>query len=234
MVTGSDDKTVKVWNAAQAEEVAVWREEERASVQHLAAAQREWAAELERQRTARAGLEGAIKRWLVLAPIPLEGGQSGTEALDVEQLAAEGGLRPKAGERTSVRDGELKWQEVTLDDYVLDFRALLGLMTDAGVAYAVSYIRSESEQHGLHMLVGSDDQAKVYLSGKPVHRYGINRSFLVDQDVVPDITLNAGLNVLLFKVVNVSGAWMGSIRFTDAAGQPLKGIHVTLDPEGKD
>jgi hypothetical protein len=28
--------------------------------------------------------------------------------------------------------------------------------------------------------------------------------------------------------------WGGSVRFTDAAGQPLKGIRVTLDPDGKD
>ena len=95
----------------------------------------------------------------------------------MEQLAAEGGLRPKAGERTSIGNGELKWQEVALDDYVLDFRALLGLMFDAGVAYAVCYIRSEAEQRGLHILVGSDDMAKVYLNGKPVHRYGIHAAF---------------------------------------------------------
>jgi hypothetical protein len=28
--------------------------------------------------------------------------------------------------------------------------------------------------------------------------------------------------------------WKGSIRFTDAQGNPVKGIKVTLDPEEKD
>jgi hypothetical protein len=37
--------------------------------------------------------------------------------------------------------------------------------------------------------------------------------------------------VLVLKVVNETGSWQGSVRFTDAAGQPLKGIQVTLDPE---
>ena len=37
------------------------------------------------------------------------------------------------------------------------------------MAYAVCYIRSEAEQRGLRMLVGSDDEAKVYLNGKQVH-----------------------------------------------------------------
>jgi hypothetical protein len=31
-----------------------------------------------------------------------------------------------------------------------------------------------------------------------------------------------------------SAGWEGSVRLTDAAGQPLKGIRVTLDPEAKD
>ena len=41
---------------------------------------------------------------------------------------------------------------------------------------------------------------------------------------------NAGLNVLVFKVVNEASDWKGSIRLTDAAGQPVKGIKVTLTP----
>ena len=51
---------------------------------------------------------------------------------------------------------------------------------------------------------------------------------------MPDIALNAGLNVLVFKVVNEIVDWKGSIRFTDAQGNPVKGIKVTLDPNTKD
>jgi hypothetical protein len=35
-------------------------------------------------------------------------------------------------------------------------------------------------------------------------------------------------------VVNGLLGWQGSIRFTDAQGNPVNGIKVTLDPEGKD
>jgi hypothetical protein len=96
------------------------------------------------------------------------------------------------------------------------------------VAYAVCYIRSETEQRGLQMLVGSDDQAKVYLNGKQVYKSPVARPFAADQDTVPDITLNAGPNVLVFKVVNETIAWQGSIRFTDDRDAPVKGIKVTL------
>jgi len=101
------------------------------------------------------------------------------------------------------------------------------------VAYAVCYLQSEAEQRGLQMLVGSDDEAKVYLNGKQVHRSALVRPWDADQDTVPDLTLNAGLNVLVFKVVNETRDWKGSIRFTDAQGNPVKGIRVTLDPDAK-
>jgi hypothetical protein len=80
------------------------------------------------------------------------------------------------------------------------------------------------------MLVGSDDVAKVYLNGKQVHKHPIAGPFYPDQDMVPDITLNAGLNVVVFKVVNESRDWKGAIRFTDTQGDPVKGIKVTLTP----
>ena len=44
------------------------------------------------------------------------------------------------------------------------------------------------------------------------------------------VELKAGFNVLVFKVVNETSDWKGSIRFIDAQGNPLKGIKVTLTP----
>ena len=50
------------------------------------------------------------------------------------------------------------------------------------------------------------------------------------EDKIKGVDLKAGLNVLVFKVVNATAYWLGSVRFTDAAGQPVRGISVTLDP----
>jgi hypothetical protein len=233
IVTSSEDATAKVWEAAGAEQVAAWRAEERAAAQSLAGLQHERTAEPERQRSARAADEGAIKRWLILAPIALGTNQSGAQGLDLEQVEGEGRLRPKGGQTRFLGNGELKWQEVTQEDYVIDFNALLERETPWSVAYAVCYIRSEAEQHRLQMLVASDDEAKVYLNGKQVYTCPLGRSFVADQDTVPDLALKAGLNVLVFKVVNETLDWKGSIRFTDAQGNPVKGLKVTLDPEAK-
>jgi hypothetical protein len=78
--------------------------------------------------------------------------------------------------------------------------------------------------------VGSDDEAKVYLNGKLVYTNAFPRPFYAEADKVPDIALKAGLNVLVFKVVNETAQWKGSIRLTDAQGNPVKRIKVTLDP----
>jgi WD40 repeat protein len=234
IVTGSWDQTAKIWETAGEDQVAAWQSEERAAAQSLAVLRAARTAEQERQRLARADDEGAIKRWLILPPIALATNQTGAQGLDLEQVEGEGKLRPKAGEMRSIGNRELKWQEVAQKDYVIDFNAILGRVTTLSVAYAVCYIRSEAEQRGLRMLVGSDDEAKVYLNGKQVHESPFPRSFVADQDIVPDIALKAGLNVLVFKVVHDFLEWQGSIRLTDAQGNPLKGITVTLDPEAKD
>ena len=228
IITGSTDQTVRVWEAARPEQVAAWQEEERAAAQHLAAAK----AEQEREIIARA--RDSIKTWLVLAPINLATGESGAQGLDIEQIEGESQLRPKAGESRLIGGSELKWREVTLTNEVIDFNALVEQSTTHGVAYAVCYLRSEAQQRGLQMLVGSRDEAKVYLNGKQVYTNAFPRPFYAEADKVSDIALNAGLNVLVFKVVNETREWKGSIRFTDATGQPLQGVRVTLDPEAKD
>ncbi len=234
IASGSEDQTARIWEAAQTEEVAAWKEEERVAAQHLIGMEREGLAGQESQRIARVGDRGAIKEWLVIAPIEFAAGQSAAEAVDAEQIEDEARLRPKAGEGVSIVDGELKWQEVGQEDYVISFTEILGRnLVNQCVAYAVCYIQSEDEQCNLQMLVGCDDQSKVYLNTKQVYKSSVGRGFLADRDTVPGIALNAGLNVLVFKVVNEFVDWKGSIRFTDALGDPVKGIHVTLNPEAR-
>jgi hypothetical protein len=231
IATASSDSTAIVWTAAGPEQVAAWKEEERKAAEHVAARLREQIAEREHRMIWRR--KSAIKQWLILAPIPLAEGQSGVEGLDVEQIQAEGRLRPKEGEAVSFAGRDLHWKKVALEDYFIDFNAILGQVTEHSVAYAVCYIWSEADLHGLQMLVGSDDEGKVYLNGKPIYRFPNLRAFVGERDSVPDLALNAGLNVLVFKVVNEGSGWMGTIRFADVQGNPISGIKTTLDPEAK-
>jgi hypothetical protein len=76
-------------------------------------------------------------------------------------------------------------------------------------------------------------KSRVYLNGKLIQENLSTEDFFADQDSAAGQELKAGLNVLVFKVVNEDSIWRGSVRFTDATGQPLKGIRVTLDPDAK-
>ena len=53
-----------------------------------------------------------------------------------------------------------------------------------------------------------------------------------------DVSLKAGLNVLVYKVVRTVADWEGSsevwrdaISFADRGGNPIQGLQVTLNPE---
>jgi serine/threonine protein kinase/tetratricopeptide (TPR) repeat protein len=195
---------------------------------------REWRWRLQEaeqfaHRVLRAQDPGAIKQWLVLAPLGFAG-QNGAMALDQQQIPQEANLRPRAGERVKVGDRDFVWKSLQLDDCLIDFNQLVGGTTDWSVAYAVCYIQTDTAHRDLLMRVGSDDQAKVFLNGQEVYQSGKARSYVTDQDVVRGVELKAGLNVLVFKVVNERWDWRGSARFTDAAGQPVNGIRVTLTP----
>jgi quinoprotein glucose dehydrogenase len=87
-----------------------------------------------------------------------------------------------------------------------------------GVAYAVTYIQSEADRTGHLMKVGSNDEAKVYLNGKEIYRNETARACVPDQDEVAGMELKAGLNLLVFKVVNEILDRQGSNRFTDGVG----------------
>jgi eukaryotic-like serine/threonine-protein kinase len=229
IITASGDHTAKVWETAPRDLVAGWQREEQQASQRLADLSRERATAAQRQRALRAQDPGAIKQWLVLAPLGYAG-HDGARALAQEQIPHEAYVQARAGTRLRIGSTPRMWRAVQMDDYVLDFNLLLGASTRWSVAYAICYIFSEADRNDVSLAVGSDDQSKIYLNGNEVYRCDLNRSYLPDQDVVPGLSLKAGLNVLVFKVVNQTGEWLGSIRLTDPKGRPLQGIRVTIDP----
>lgn len=177
-------------------------------------------AALEQQRRA-----DAIQEWLVLAPFPFPREQPGSKALDEQQLPNEGQLRPHAGDEVRVGNRRLKWRRVPTVAGMLD---LDGRHHEYSAGYAVCYVQSDRARQGLLMHLGSDDQAKVYLNGELLFRFDEERSFDFDQNVIDHVQLQAGVNVLVFKVVNGVEEWRGAIRFTDEAGRRVEGVTFTL------
>jgi hypothetical protein len=219
-----------VWDAATPDQVTAWQAEEKDAQEREAELARRQAAADERIRASTAQDPGAIKQWLVLGPLPFVGG-TGAEAMAQEQIVNEPQLRPSAGQGSQAGGSIWTWQVVELDDYRISFARVFRAASPSAVVYLACYIRSDVDRADVSMKVGSENQSKVYLNAKELYRYERPRRFVADQDVVSGVNLKAGTNTLLFKVVfNEELEWRASLRFTDSAGQPLKGISVTLTP----
>jgi hypothetical protein len=174
--------------------------------------------------------EGFLRSWLLLAPIPLADGQSEEDGLNKEWIANEAKLAPKADDKVKVGEKGLTWKAITATDYFFDVNAALGNTTENAVAYAVAYVTAPDEMKGLQLRVGSDDMCKVYLNGKEVVKATEDRPVDKDQNQANDVTLNKGVNVIVFKVVNGVADWAGCARFTDKDGKPVTGVTLGLTP----
>jgi hypothetical protein len=185
----------------------------------------------EPERRVAAPEQGFIRDWLILAPISLTDWQNEAGALDEESIPGEASLRPQAGDKVQVRGKELVWKQHRTGGSFLDFNAFLQGETTYSVTYAVCYVVSDRERRNLQLRIGSDGQAKVYLNGREVHTCREDRFAAVDDDTVGGLTLNAGTNVLLFKVAHEGAHLKGCIRFVDEDDKPVRGLQVRLKPE---
>ena len=175
--------------------------------------------------------DGYVTAWLLLAPIPMDDGQSGADALDKQQVPNEAKLQPKAGDKIKAGGKELEWKKYQAKEDFLDFNDFLGKQTEDSVGYAVCYVQAPEEMKGVQLKIGSDDQCKVYLNGKEVHKFTEPRPLEKDQDTA-EVTLQKGINVFVFKIVNEKVDWSGSARFLDKEGKPVKGLKATVTPPG--
>jgi len=172
--------------------------------------------------------DGFVLEWLIFAPIPLAEGEEASAALDKEQLKGEAKLAPTDGDKVKVGDAEMAWKKYTAKEYFFDINDATGKETENAVGYAVTYIVSEAEVKDAVLKIGSDDQVKIYLNGKEVGKVDEERATDKDQNSFEGLTLNKGVNTLVFKVVNAGGEWSGCARFTDKDSKPIKGLKVEL------
>lgn len=173
--------------------------------------------------------EGFVRDWLVLAPFALPE-DSGADEIDKAQIAKEGELKPKAGDAQKVGDKDGAWKAAKATEYNLDINVVLGTRNEDVLAYLVTYVVAEADMPGLTMAIGSNDQAKVWLNGKEVHKFAETRGIEQDSDKVTGITLTKGVNVIVFKVINQKNDWAAALRFLDKDGKAVTGLTVKTSP----
>lgn len=173
--------------------------------------------------------EGYIRDWIMLAPIALPEQRDAGDLLLSEQLKDEAALKPKEGDAITVRGKSLTWKSITAQTNYFDFNAVLKTQNDRCVGYMVTYIECDQEIPNVVMAVGSNDQGRIYFNGVDIYAFTEARPLMLDADK-GRVTLKAGLNVIVFKVINEQNSWQGAMRLLDKSGAPLKNIRIKRSP----
>lgn len=173
--------------------------------------------------------DGFIRDWLVLAPFALEE-DSGSTAIDLSQIAKEGELKPKVGDKQTISDKEFTWKVAKASDYHVDLHAVVGDRHEDALAYLVTYVVAAQDMPGLTLAIGSNDQARVWLNGKLLLTFTDTRSIDKDSETVPGVTLSKGVNTVVFKVINQKNDWAAAARFLDKEGKAVTGLVVKTTP----
>jgi len=167
--------------------------------------------------------QGRVCHWLVLAPFPSGG------ALDTAILPDEANTRPRPGDPFDYGGKALQWTPYRTAVSILDFVDFVGGPSDGALGYGAAYVACEDAMENLTMRVGADDISRIYLNGRQVM---VTQSgwYQPDKDQAGGITLDRGLNVVLAKTLNSDHLWQTSVRFTDAAGDPVTDLSVLQAP----
>ncbi|HAM71096.1 MAG TPA: hypothetical protein DCM86_05580 [Verrucomicrobiales bacterium] len=173
--------------------------------------------------------EGYIRDWVMLAPIRLPEQEPGGDSLLKEQIKEEAKLRPKPGDRIRVNGKELVWQTVSAPTHHFDFNATLKSANDHSAGFMVTYIVCDKEMPNVTIAVASNDQGRIYFNGVDIYAFTEARPLMLDADK-GRVTLKAGVNVIVFKIVNELNSWQGAMRFLDKAGAPITSLQVRLSP----
>jgi hypothetical protein len=173
--------------------------------------------------------DGYIRHWLMLAPIALPEAETCADALLKEQIKGEAALRPRAGDKLVIGGKELTWRNVTALTNYFDFNAVLKSVNDHVAGFIVSYIEFDEAMTDVTMTLGSNDQGRLYLNGTDIYAFTEARTLELDADK-GRVTLNKGVNVVVFKIINEQGNWQGAMRFLDKSGSPLKNFKIKLSP----
>jgi hypothetical protein len=156
---------------------------------------------------------------------------NGADEIEKNQIPNEGDLKPKAGDKVTVAGKEFTWKKVKATDYFLDLNAIVNAQTEQTVGYAVCYVRSETERNNVQLKMGSNDEGKVFLNGKMLLKTTEGRALEQDSDTARNLTLNKGVNAVVFKIFNEGGSdWQGCLRFTDASGKAVTDLVIQLAP----
>lgn len=139
-----------------------------------------------------------VKQWSLLGPFKAESYEEQQAGIDFEYIEEDGGPEIPVGAAP---------QLVSSDDGRFE------LTGETSVWYAFATVHA-TEDLETQLLVGSDDNVRVWLNGELVHSNNAFRGLVLDSDAV-NVSLNEGENTLVLKVYNGGGPAGLAARFRD-------------------
>ena len=123
----------------------------------------------------------------------------------------------------------LKWQLARFESPKkpgeINLRSFFKDKNEKLAAYAVTYLSCKESLSGLTLYTGSSGYIKIWINHQLVHAYDhIKRRGKWDQDVIKNIKLRKGYNLIVVKCVAVEKDWNFYLRLADAQNLPLKFI----------
>jgi putative heme-binding domain-containing protein len=149
-----------------------------------------------------------VRRWMAVGPFPNKENKAFAATFPPEQ-----GLQLDA--QYDGDGGRVGWKEIVSETDEVMLEKHLADRTEVA-AYAAAAVESK-EACDVLLLLGSDDDVKVWVNGELVHLKQTGRAVRKDNDIAR-AKLRKGVNSVLFKVVNGSGPWGLCLRFAVPRG----------------
>jgi hypothetical protein len=178
--------------------------------------------------------DGFLQRWLILEPIGVNGQltdaavQGAAKANDVASALT--GM-PRHGDTATVGGAQLAWHAVDTSGYNVNlyhFAYALNKPTSNVLFWVTTVVNAPRDIGGVRLAIGSNAASIWWLNGREVISLYNERQAVIDDGVSKRLTLKKGPNVIRAAIVNAGGATDFCARFLDEAGQPVKGITVSL------
>ena len=120
----------------------------------------------------------------------------------------------------------LKWQLARFESPQkpgeINLRSFFKTKGEKLTAYAVTYLSCKEALSNLTLYTGSSGYIKVWINHQLVHAYDhLKRKGKWDQDVIKNIKLRKGYNLIVVKCVAVEKDWNFYLRLADAKNLPL-------------
>ena len=182
---------------------------------------------------------GFLQRWLVLEPIRVTGQLTDSAvqaAIKTEYFPNQLTLIPRDGDTVTAGDVQLTWHAVDTIKYnvnLFHFAYALGKPTSNVLFWAVTVVHAQREMSGVRLAVGSNAASVWWVNGEEVISLYNDRQAVIDDGVSKRLTLKQGPNVIRAVIINAGGATDYCARFLDAENNPVKGLAVKLDANGR-